>query len=307
MNGEQDDFFVGVNLPWLTYGCDFGANGWQPDGGVGRPERLARVQEVFERLADAELRHVRWFVLCDGRAGVRFDEHDMPQGLDRFVFRDLDAALAAAARNGLSLTLVLFDFLWCARRRTVNGVRLGGRRKALGSQRARGLLLDRVIRPLLQRYGHEPAIATWDLFNEPEWATLGYGALNPLTSLCPRRMRVVLRDLVQLVRSETRHPVTVGLASHRGLRLLEGIELDLYQVHWYDRRSPFLAHSPGGWRGKPLLLGEFPTSDSRKGTLEILQAAKERGYCGAFGWSALAADPHSHLEALEEAVGKWRA
>ena len=66
-------FVLGVNLPWLQYGCDFGANAWQPDGGVGRPEQRARLRASFARLTDRGLTTVRWFVFCDGRAGVRFD------------------------------------------------------------------------------------------------------------------------------------------------------------------------------------------------------------------------------------------
>jgi hypothetical protein len=72
-----------VNLPWLQYGGDFGANVWQPDGGVGRPERRERLSEVFGRLADRNLTVVLWFVLCDGRAGVRFADDGSAAGRHR--------------------------------------------------------------------------------------------------------------------------------------------------------------------------------------------------------------------------------
>ena len=147
--------------------------------------------------------------------------------------RDLDAAVATASRHGLSLTLVLFDFTWCARRRVVDGVALGGRRGVLARALGREALLEGVVRPILRRYGSEPAIAAWDLFNEPEWATWGYGNLNPFTSVRPAQMRRLLRDLAALVRAETRQEVTVGLASARGVRLLRGVDLDLLQLHWY--------------------------------------------------------------------------
>ena len=40
---------VGINLPWLDYGGDFGANAWQPDGGFARPEKQERLAEAFAR------------------------------------------------------------------------------------------------------------------------------------------------------------------------------------------------------------------------------------------------------------------
>jgi len=295
------EFFVGVNLPWLTYGCDFGGNRWQPEGGVGQPDRRRRLDEVFARLAASSLRTVRWFVLCDGRCGIELDASGAPRGLDRFFARDFEVALAAAARHRLSLIPVLFDFLWFARARTVNGVRLGGRRAMLSTPASRRRLLDVVVRPLLLRFGREPLIRGWDLFNEPEWATLGYGAVNPVTAVRPRVMRAVLSDLAALVRSETLHATTLGLASPRGMRLLRGVPVDELQLHWYDRRAAGLYRPPSP--DKPILLGEFPTRNSGSTVAEIIAAARRLGYSGALAWSAGADDRYSDLEALEQALG----
>ena len=129
MPGQPSEFFVGVNLPWIQYGCDFGANAWQPGGGIAQPDRRARVCDVFDRLAGAGLTTVRWFMLCDGRAGIRFDGQGRAAGLDTHLFRDLDAALDVAARRGLALVFVLFDFSWWRRARTTEGVRMGGHRR----------------------------------------------------------------------------------------------------------------------------------------------------------------------------------
>ncbi len=293
-------FFVGVNLPWLTYGCDFGANAWQPDGGVGQPDRLRRLDEVFARLAASDLRTVRWFVFCDGRAGIEFDAHGMPLGLDRFFQRDFETGLTAASRHGLLVIPVLFDFLWCARRRRVHGVPLGGRRAVFADASKRQALLERVVQPLLRAYGRGPGIYAWDLFNEPEWATLGYGSANPLTGLRPALMRGVLRDLALLAVDEVRQGITVGLATRRGLTLLRGAPISEVQVHWYDRRAKALHAIAESER--PVLLGEFPTKGSALSPASILEAAEACGYCGALGWSAVATDPHSDLDALEKAV-----
>lgn len=302
---DREGFFVGVNLPWLTYGCDFGANAWQGEGGIGQCNRSRRLDEIFGRLSAAGLRVVRWFVFCDGRAGVRFDDDGRPTGLDGFVFRDLDAAMAAAARHRLTLLPVLFDFLWCARRQVVNGVQVGGRRRSFARRSYRQSLIEQVVSPVVARYGSEPAVECWDLFNEPEWATLGWGSANPFASVRPGAMRSLLGEIVAVVREYASQPVTVGLASAAGLPLLEGIDLDIYQVHWYDRVSAFV-EDVRGRLGKPVMLGEFPTDGTSRATDEILRGARERGYCGALGWSALALDPYSRLAALESAVGQPR-
>jgi hypothetical protein len=289
-----------VNLPWLAYGCDFGANAWQPGGGLAQPERRRRLEDLFVRLAASDLRTVRWFVLCDGRSGVEFDEDGVPRGLDGFFERDFEAALEAASRHRLSLIPVLFDFLWCGRRRVVNGVALGGRMALLARAARRRALFGEVVSPLLRQYGNESVISAWDLFNEPEWATLGYGSLNPVVAMRPGTMRGVLRELAALARAEARQEITVGLASPRGLRLLRDVEIDRLQVHWYDRRSAELYALEKV--DKPVLLGEFPTRGSGTPPGAILRAAQACGYGGALAWSAAGEDAHSDLGALEQAM-----
>src|SRR5262245_66561525 len=94
-------FLIGANLPWLHYGIDFGANAWRLRGGVAQPEENGQLESVFVGLAASGVHYVRWFLLCDGRAGIRFNERGCPVGLDEFVFADVDAALASAARHGI--------------------------------------------------------------------------------------------------------------------------------------------------------------------------------------------------------------
>ena len=85
-------FFVGANLPWIRYGGDFGANAWAPAGLSQHPEP-ERIASLFETLRAHGVSTIRWFLLCDGRAGVRFGEDGLPDGFDDAVFRDVDTAL----------------------------------------------------------------------------------------------------------------------------------------------------------------------------------------------------------------------
>src|SRR5262249_25685364 len=67
-------FVHGCNYPWTSdgttifYGLDFGANIWGSHLGVSA--RRAAVARDFQMMAALGFTVVRWFVFCDGRAGI---------------------------------------------------------------------------------------------------------------------------------------------------------------------------------------------------------------------------------------------
>jgi hypothetical protein len=286
MSREADSpppFLTGANLPWVHYGIDFGANAWRPDGGVGQAGERAQLEAAFAALAASGVRYVRWFLFCDGRAGIAFSGGGRPTGLDDFVFRDVDAALEIAGRHGVRIMFVLLDFLWCNPASATRGVQMGGRTDVLAEPTSRDALLDLVIRPLLERYADEPTILAWDVINEPEW----------IKSVEPTALHTWLGDTVALIHSATSHPATIGSAGVRWRDRYVDLNLDFYQVHWYDglKRQPPL-DTPVDELGfdRPVLLGEFPTRGSKRTPEEIVDAARAAGYSGAFYWSVLAKD-----------------
>ena len=276
-------FLIGANLPWLHYGIDFGANAWRPEGGIGQPEERAQLETAFARLAATGVQCVRWFLFCDGRAGIRFSGGGRPTALDDFVFRDVDAAIELARGHGITIMWTLFDYLWCSAVSATHGVQMGGRAHVIANGETRQALLDNVMRPLLERYGHEPQIFAWDIINEPEW----------ITTVDAAELRGFLSDSVALIHSSTQHPVTVGSAGARWRDRYAGLGLDFYQVHWYDslKHQPSL-ETPAAELGfdRPVLLGEFPTRGSQRSPGDILATARAAGYSGAFYWSVLAKD-----------------
>jgi hypothetical protein len=300
----HDDFWLGVNLPWLDYGGDFGANRWRPSGGVGQPDRRTALRQVLGRLADHGIPTVRWFMFADGRAGLQESQAGDVLGLDDCVFRDADAAVEELNRVGLTAIIVLFDFHWFRRARVVDGVRTGGRGAQAAVPALRARLLEHAVDPLLCRYGRHPAIAAWDVINEPEWATRGL-CLPPRQSEVPRQaMRAFIRETVTIIHQRTSHAATVGSASVRTLPLVEGLGLDVYQAHWYDRldrKAPLGRPVASLGLDRPLILGEFPTRGSRRTPAEIVETARRAGYAGALAWSALASDDASDAGALAQA------
>jgi hypothetical protein len=230
---------------------------------------------------------------------VRLDSRGQVLGLDDRVGEDVRVALALLGREGLQAMFVLTDFLWFARARTEGGVRLFGKRSLVTRAERRRELLDRAISPLVTLFAHDPRIHSWDAFNEPEWAVLGWGAKDPRKALRATQMKGYLADLVGRIRAATSHPVTVGLATPRGLGLVRTLGLDFYQWHWYDPvekktplRRPVVEHG----LDRRVLLGEFPTRGSGRSADDITATARAAGYAAAWPWSVLAED---------EATDRW--
>ena len=289
-------FVSGVNLPWLHYGCDIGASRWRPDGGVAAPATRAILDEHLARIAAPGPPVKRWLRLCCWRAGIRADGGGGPVGLDDRARYDLDAAADALARHGLEAIFVLVDYLLCASPRIAAGVQAGGRRRWLARGAFRTRLIERVLAPLVAHLGSDAPVAAWDVINEPEWVTRGFGGGTATGAVSRRAMRHFLEDAVAAIHEATAVPVTVGLASACGFELVRDLALDLYQVHWYDRHSSLapLDTAVADWRlDAPLLLGEYPTRGSRLTPSDIVATARRCGYVGALAWSALSHDESS--------------
>lgn len=291
-------FLKGANLPWFCYGSDFGANAWNPGGGVGKPENREDLHRIFLELNKRGIHTVRWFLLCDGRAGINFTTAGTPIGPDRHLFTDIDAALEIAAACNLKIIFVLLDFLWFGKAALVNGVQVRGRGGVISGAYKQRALRRKILKPLLKRYGRSPVILAWDIVNEPEWATQGCGGASG-TALAFLAMRRFIKKTARLVHSHTRQLVTVGLGNAAGLPLVRETGLDFYQVHWYDRWdavSPLDRPVPEWNLDLPLLLGEFPTKNSARRPEAIVEASKKSGYCGALAWSVLGTDHCSDID-----------
>ena len=289
-----DRFVIGANLPWVGYGTDIGASAWYPLGGLSaQPPAADRLDRTFAMLAEDNVTVVRTFLLCDARSGVRFDDDGIPLGVDDAVFPDMDVLLDAARRHQVRLLPVLFDFHLCAAPHVVEGVQLGGRSYLLVDRVARRALIDLVVRPLVERYRDDDAIAAWDVMNEPEWCLAG-GPLRRRRAVPFDTLQDFLGDAVQCVRGAAPQPVTIGCAKARGLDLVRPLGLDFYQVHWYEKFGWPALEQPVyelGLGDRPVILGEFP---GRSGSVpRILEAAERAGYCAALVWSILAEDDQS--------------
>jgi hypothetical protein len=332
-------YWHGCNYPWsfdgttAFYGLDFGANVWGSHLGVStRTDAIAR---DFGELARLGFTVTRWFLFCDGRGGIVYDDRGLPEGVDPYLFGDLDAALEIARETGVRVSFVMLDHRWMYEGLTgavvdpVTGASLQvtlpeGRADVLHLPEGQDRLLSRVLDPIVRRYGPAGAradlsssVAAYELMNEPdfvvdEWeADLSRHVRRPLPF-------AVLAELIArfsgMVHAHSDALTTLGGARLRNLWAWEDppLGLDLLQVHSYpDLRFPsrdadiFGTPAASHASGRPLLLGEFPGNGPNRHppqatppptTLDdYLEFAVAEGYAGAWPWSFSGTDDYGPL------------
>jgi hypothetical protein len=108
---------------------------WGSHLGVSDAARRRRAR--LRRHGGPGLNVVRWFVFCDGRAGIVYDDRDLPAGLDPHFFADLDAALEIAVARGIALDSRAARPPVDVQRRARHAGRSRDRRRARGAAAAR--------------------------------------------------------------------------------------------------------------------------------------------------------------------------
>jgi hypothetical protein len=342
MNGRSLSRFVhGCNYPWSTdgrrafYGLDFGSNVWGTHIGVST--RRAAIDADFARMASLGLTLARWFVFCDGRAGIVFDDAGRPTGLDGHMLTDLDTALETASRHGMQLCLVLLDHHWMFRGLPavvpdpVTGSMVEitlseGRAAVLLEEFALAALFDRVIGPIVRRYGPagrradlSHAVLAWEWMNEPDFVVEEWE--RDLSSRVERPLPFAalaeqVAWLSRLVHEHSEAATTLAAARVRNLWAWDddALGLDFLQLHTYpDVLHPLRDEDVYGRSveelgcRRPVVLGEFPGNAPVRHpagaspppwTLgDYLAFAESKGYRGAWPWSFSGTDGYGPLPA----------
>lgn len=238
---------------------------------------------------------MRWFLLCDGRSGIRY-EGGIPIGYDDLLFADVAAALEVARQSELRICFSLFDFLWLqAADRTQRSVDPNGifpGRNALQFAGGREALLRRVLIPLFQEFRSHPALFAWEIVNEPEWAIPEFQR-SAKAGLPFADARTFFEEIALAIHEESGGiPATLGSARLQWVRAWSEIGLDEFQAHYYpqvERNSTSLSEQLAELTNlpQPLWLGEIPASDpttlsySLEATLTVCRKA---GLAGAGVW-----------------------
>jgi len=312
----QSKFLLGINYPWLNYGTDFGANSWGHHG-VSEPNSRQQLDSDFGDLQQHGVRVVRWFLFCDGRAGIQINSDGTVKGLDPYVFKDMDAALEIARKHKIMIVFVLFDvsMLQPAIPDTTAGtppgyapVKMGGHREFVANHQVRQTLFDNVVKPILQRYGNDGAVVAWEVINEPEWVmSIGWTHRG---SISVPDMQDFVRQVSQLIHQNTAQVATVGGADRRWCSLWKDVGLDYFQFHHYpymERYAPYDLPADDLGLNKPVLIGEFPTRNTNRTLSLYLDLALKNGYAGAFPWSYRATDKYTGWSSVSDEFSQWSA
>lgn len=292
-------FMYGVNYAWHHFGGDFGGiSSWNQAGVAGTPA-------VDLELADMKAQGVsvvRWWIFPDFRSdGVRFDSSDSPLGLGGTFLADLNKALELAEKHDLYLMLDLFSFD-AFRPTTVSyGVTIRGLNPIVLDSTKRRALVENVIRPMARAVEASPyrkRVIAWDLINEPEWAMTGsdrygdpsFNCNSGLQCISHDQMESFLKDVVTVLRSESKALITVGGAAIKWPKAWSGLGLDFYQFHTYDWVNQWYPYTKTpadyGVSDKPVVMGEFPmTGLSGVSVPTLLSSYLSTGYAGGLGWA----------------------
>ncbi|MCP4423642.1 MAG: hypothetical protein GY803_04035 [Chloroflexi bacterium] len=288
-------FSPGVNLPWLNYGQDFGQAVW-PSGswehnGISIPANRTVIANDFAFLANHLVEDVRIFVFADGRASPDFDVNGYVTHLDEHFFADFDALLAVS--GDLNIVPVLLDFHWLDVADMPFGVQEGGHSDIISDTMKRQSFIDNALRPFLQRYNGHPNIHSIDIINEPEWRVIEL--IDDPAEIGPvplADMQAFVAEASQIIHQESNFKVTLGSAKGEWLSHWQGLGLDYYQAHYYDWmgvESPFVFVQELGL-DRPVVIGEFPTTNTQHDITTYLDAIAMNGYAGAWPWSLRAGD-----------------
>ena len=289
------DFFLAVNYPWLSYGSDFGRSPWGYSG-IAQKQSRSAVAADFAAIRAAGVSVVRWFLLCDGRSGIRYDQ-GIPVGPDDLLFADVGAALDLASQLNLRICFSLFDFLWLqtpgAKSLSADRAATFPGRNALQFAGGREALLQRVLIPLFRKFRGHPALFVWEIVNEPEWAIPEFQR-SPQATLPFANAHAFFEEIAEAIHDESGGvPVTLGSARLQWLRAWSEIGLDLLEAHYYPQlekdQNLSLATQLLGLTDleQPLWLGELPARDPSVPDYSLaaaLTAGREAGLAGAGIW-----------------------
>ena len=264
----QSYFLAGANVPWFNWGCDFGCGA---NSGASSAATKSAIDAKFASAAAAGIHVIRWWAFEGDAWQIQRDASSTPTGVNASVYADFDAALALATKYDLYLDLVLFSSPTAIP-------------TAWETDPAKRGALVTALSPLFARYGTNPHLLSWEVFNEPEF-DIWNGKIDQAS------VQATVRGIVTAVHRSGGTYVTVGSGFMDGLPMWVGMGLDYYQAHWYDFMSSgdycaictdYATVKAKYGLDRPLVIGELYVGTDTPGRLETFYG---KGYAGAWPWS----------------------
>ena len=290
--------------PWLV-GCNF-----TPSTAINQLEMWQ--EATFDlRTIEREL----GLAASIGMNAARVYLHDLLwlEDAEGFLNR-VDQFLAVADSHGIRTMLVLFDSCWHPepqlgpQPQPREGVHNSGWVQSPGVpvllNPAEHVRLEAYVKGVVERFGHDPRVLAWDIWNEPD--------NGPEVALCdPKALKAKADMVVPLLveafawarSADPSQPLTSGiwLGDWSAPNLLSPIQRvqtdnsDVISFHNYGVAKDFMRRIK--WLktfGRPLMCTEFMARPAGSTFHDILPVAKEHGV-GTFCWGLVRGKTQTHL------------
>ena len=240
-----------------------------------------------------------------GMNSMRVFLHDLPWAADPVGFSNrIDAFLQIASRHHIRIIFVLFDSCWNPQPHLglqsapVSGVHNSGWVQSPGvdalldvNQRSR---LANYVRGVVARFGKDPRVLAWDVWNEPDGLNLGsYGDPQAKAQI----VQLLLPQVFEWARSaHPMQPLTSPLwtgdwSTNASLNAVQKIQIslsDIISFHSYEPANQFEAKVISLQRfGRPVICTEYMARTLGSTIQTILPIAKRYGVA-AYNWGFVA-------------------
>lgn len=302
-------FAYGVNWAWKGWGGDFGGiAAWGTPGVAAARDRFSADMRAMK---DAGASVIRWWMFPRFLTeSISWGADGAPAGIGGSLVADVQAALALAEEQDVYLVLTPFSFDNFRPTQDEGGITSRGIRPMVVDETLRRELLDNLVVPVaraVEESPHRRRMIAWDMINEPEWAMTGpnpYGnepfePQSGLEAVTHTQMVNFLGELATALRAHSSAQLTVGSAAIKWGTAWTHLDLDFYQLHYYDWVYEWYPYDTvtlksQGLTDKPVVMGEFPNAGLSAIASKNLPARTasqfasdllDRGYAGALSWS----------------------
>ena len=302
-------FALGTNWAWHSFAADFGGISAWNQSGVS--QNVSAYQNDLAAMKAKKAGVIRWWMFPRfWSSGISFDANDVPQGVGGSLIADVQEGLELAEQADAYLVLTLFSFDNFKPTAEESGIHTPGLQPMVLDASKRRKLLDNVIAPIAAAVEASPyrkRVLAWDMINEPEWAMTGanpYGndpfeAQSGLQAVAHSQMVTFLNELAAALRAHSSAQITLGSAAIKWGTAWKQLDLDFYQLHYYDWVYEWYPYDTvtlqsQGLTDKPVVMGEFPNGGLSAIPSKNLPARTasqfasdllDHGYAGALSWA----------------------